>query len=94
MLSPDGTEPGFTLSSGEVLPLNVGRWLDASLVPGGHPALQGGHGVLDASGRATVTLAADARQLAPLIGFPLAAAWMLLRPIDYISNPVEILIEP
>ena len=94
MLSPDGTEPGYTLPSGEQLPLNVGRWLDASLVYGGHPLLQGGHGLLDASGRATVTLTVDTQQLAPLIGLPLAAAWMRLRPIDYISNPVEIVIEP
>jgi uncharacterized Ntn-hydrolase superfamily protein len=92
-LSLGGTRPGQPLPGGAWLPLNPGRLWLASLVPGGHPLLDGGAGLLDDQARALVRLEADPGALAVLAGLELSAAWFTTEPSDFSSNAVTLVVE-
>jgi hypothetical protein len=68
LASASGTQPGLTLQGGIHLPLNPDWLLEFTVHAGPLPFFAGSLGVLDASGRATATLALPPGALAALAG--------------------------
>jgi len=85
-----GTDPGFTLPSGKVFPLNWDFVTTLIFGMANTPAFIDFQGTLDSKGSAT----AQFNTLGPLspnaIGVPMRFAFLLYGPYDYVSNAAEI----
>jgi hypothetical protein len=92
LASAAGTEPGYTLPGGSVLPLNLNdslfRYFENPHVF--HPVFGGFRGTLDSSGRAAETMVVNSVPI--MAGTILHFAWTTEVPYDFQSNviPVEI----
>jgi hypothetical protein len=87
-----GTEPGFTLPGGEVLPLNWDPFTDVALGLLNSPLFSHFLGSLDAEGKGLATLNAPANTGYP--GVSLYFAYCLGNPFNYTSNGAAVEIVP
>ena len=85
--------PGLDLG-GLHIPLNPDGFASMILANVGVPPLQDFLGVLDGQGRFTADLAPTAPQLAPFAGETMTFAFILVAPIDFASNAIDVDIEP
>jgi hypothetical protein len=91
--SMSGTEPGYILPGGEVLPLNWDVFTDVLLLLLGSPWCSNFMGDLDADGKATAAL--NTGSLDPsLIGLTAHFAFLLGMPYDLTSNAIPVTFEP
>jgi hypothetical protein len=92
-LSLSGTAPG-TPAGSVTIPLNKDAYTDYCLQNLNGPVFKNFAGTLNGSGDATATFNAPVLANPILIGKKISFAWFTLAPIDFASNPVEVLIVP
>jgi len=87
--SVTGTEPGFSLPGGEILPLNWDAFTDTVLALANTPLFANFMGGLDMMGREAAQL--NAPPIDPqFVGVNMHYAFCVNNPFDFVSNPVEI----
>ncbi len=91
--SLSGSEPGLNLG-GLHIPLNPDGLTDLVLASGGAPPFQEFFGTLDGQGRNTVDMDLTAPMLAPLVGETITFTYVLLSPIDFASNAIDVDVDP
>ena len=91
--SMSGTKPGFTLPSGQVLPLNYDAFTLLTIVSANSPNLSAFLGPLDGTGTATATLDTQGPLDPSLVGTTVTFAYTLLFPFDFVSNAVAVDVE-
>jgi len=88
-----GTTPGLNLANGMHLPLNPSYYLTFTITNRNTALLSNSLGVLDGNGHATATF--HLPHVPPSVaGLVLHHAYLLLQPIDFISNPVALTLVP
>ena len=88
-----GTSPGVTLAGGTILPLNPSFYLTYSASNPNTAPLGNSLAHLNGSGKATATFTLP--HLPPAAaGLVLHHAYVLLQPIDFVSNPVQLTLVP
>jgi hypothetical protein len=92
-LSASGTSPG-TLIGGVLVPLNRDMYTNYCLANVNNSTFADFRGTLDSNGDAVATFNAPVITNPGLIGQTLSFAWVTLLPVDYASNPVDLLIAP
>ncbi|HEX5012221.1 MAG TPA: hypothetical protein VFY71_17675 [Planctomycetota bacterium] len=88
-----GTVPGITLAGGTHLPLNPSVYLNFTGRNPNTPLLSNSGGNLDASGHATASFNLP-HVPASAAGLVLDHAYILMKPIDFASNAVEVTLVP
>jgi len=84
-----GTEPGFPLPGGEILPLNWDAFTDAVMAWVNTPLFANFMGTLDELGMAAAQL--NAPPIDPqFVGVVMHYSFCVNNPFDFVSNPVEI----
>jgi len=90
--SASGTSPGITLSNGLVFPLNWDLMTNLVIDFLNTPTFQNFMGSLDSNGKAKAVFYATS--LPGAAGLNLDFAYTLIKPIDFISNPITITVTP
>ena len=93
LCSASGTSPGITVGP-LVLPLNWDDVLFFSWFHANSSTFITNDGVLDGAGRATAGFHAEPGELAPLVGFDLAFAFLTNGPVSFASNFKLVTIDP
>ncbi len=88
-----GTTPGIPLAGGQHLPLNPSLYLNYSIVHPNTTPLANSLGHLDGLGQATSTFTLP-HVPGSAAGLVIHHAYVLLQPIDFASNPVELTLVP
>jgi len=88
-----GTDPGQALPSGQHLPLNPSPYLDFTTAHPNTPPLMNSVGHLDDQGKAASSFVLP-HVPAGMAGLVLHHAYVLLQPIDFVSNPVSLTLTP
>jgi len=91
--SGSGTSPG-TWVNGINVPLNRDQFTNYGIAHVNNAVFTDFRGTLDGNGDATATFNAPVITIPGLIGKKLNFAWVTMSPIDYASNPVDLLIAP
>ncbi len=91
--SMSGSSPGLNVG-GLHVPLNPDWFTSAVLDNLGYPPFQEFWGTLDGQGRATISFGLTGTELAPYAGETMAFTYVLLSPIDFAANAIDIDIEP
>jgi hypothetical protein len=89
-----GSQPGTVLPGGLVLPINRDFLTNFILSHPSSPIFQGFAGKLDGQGSAAAGLNIPAGTAAPYIGRTMTLAFTLTGAFDYVSNPMEVSVEP
>ena len=88
-----GSVPGITLAGGTHIPLNPSVYLNYTATNPNSPPLTSSLGTLDANGRAGALFTLP-HVPASLAGLVLHHAYVLMQPIDFASNAVEVTLVP
>lgn len=88
-----GTSPGLTLANGTLLPLNPSFYLTFTATRPNTALLTNSLGLLNASGQATSAFHLP-HVPSTAAGLVLHHAYVLLQPIDFVSNPVSLTLVP
>lgn len=91
--SVTGVTPGLSLASGAHIPLNPGPYFFL-LLDFPNILIASQIGLLDGAGQATATFTVPPGTPTSLIGFTLQHAYVLLNPKDYVSNVVDVTLDP
>jgi hypothetical protein len=92
-LSASGTSPG-TWVNGINVPLNRDAYTNYCMAHVNNAVFANFRGTLDADGDAIATFNAPVITNPGLVGRTLSFAWITLSPVDFASNPVDLLIAP
>jgi hypothetical protein len=88
-----GTDPGQSLPNNQHLPLNPSPYLDFTMAHPNTAPLSNSLGHLDDQGKATSSFVLP-HVPAAMAGLVLHHAYVLLQPIDFVSNPVQLSLVP
>jgi len=91
--SVSGTSPGIPVN-GLILPLNWDVLTTYCFANLNSPTFDNFMGTLNQNGEGTASFVSPPIPLPTLIGMDISLAWISIKPIDYVSNPVNILIVP
>ena len=89
-----GTSPGTDLGNGLTVPLNWDSFTDWTVRNVNGPALNNFSGTLDANGFATAVLDTLGPVSASYSGLTAHFAFVLLKPLDFVSNAIPVLLLP
>lgn len=89
--SVTGTEPGITLPGGKVLPVNWDIFTDIIFSLYNSPLFVDFYGQLDVNGQDKAIF--NCIPL-PAYGFSFHFAYAVIKPYDFVSNPVEVVVTP
>lgn len=88
-----GSAPGITLANGTKIPLNPSAYLNFTVSNPNTPLLSNSLGVLDGAGEATAAFTLP-HVPASAAGLVIHHAYVLLQPINFASNAVEVTLVP
>lgn len=86
--SVSGTSPGINLPNNLVLPLNMDWYFLLTRLQPNSPTLQFSFGQLDSQGRARARF----KPTSQFLGLEVSHAFLLLNPVNFVSNPVTALV--